>query len=410
MDFDVPAELRDWLGSLREAAREELRPAEQALDRILDPAEAYTSATYREARARGGELGINKLLLPKELGGPDLPPIAFYLAMEELCAAGAPGLALVAVADPLGVALAAGRDHPVFRDYVESFRSDTTGRHSAAWAATEPLVGSDMVREDAPFKARARRTPTGFVLDGAKSRWVSNAWLADMLIAKIQVADEGTGVFLLPMDWPGVVRGTPVDKIGLRALNQADVAFEDCEVPAEFCIFPPSAGYRKLLHKGFLAPGNLSVGFAAVGIARAAYDAGLAYAGVREQGGRPIATHQLVAKRLFDSYTAIEAAQLLLRRAAWDFVSGRIDMPRIFAARVLASRTALQVTADMLYLHGANGLARDHEIEKLFRDAQPLQMADGPTEVVSLEGAGMLVERAAAAAADLQVPAAVLPG
>lgn len=395
MDFDVPADLRDWLGTLREFARGELRPAEQALDRMPDPAAAYTSDVYRDIRARGSELGLNRLLLPQALGGPDLPPIAFFLAMEELCAGGAPGLALVSVADPLGAAMAAGRPHPVYREYVESFLSDTTGRHSGAWAVTEPLVGADMVLEEAPFRATARPAAGGgWVLDGAKSRWVGNGWLADMLIAMIDVEGEGTGVFLVPMDWPGVVRGEPVRKTGLRALNQASVSFEACEVPAEFLIFPPSPGYRRLLAKGFLAPGNLSIGFAALGVAQAAYEAGLAYAEQREQGGRPISGHQLVAKKLFDAFTAVEASRLMLRRASWDWSAGRMDLPRIFAARVLACRTALQVTADMLYLHGANGIAEDHDIEKLWRDAQPLQMADGPTDVISLEGARLLTEQA----------------
>lgn len=200
----------------------------------------------------------------------------------------------------------------------------------------------------------------------------------------------GTGIFLIPADWPGISKGRPVDKVGLRALNQCDIAFEAVEVPKEFMIFAPGERYQRVLDRGFLAPGNTAVGTTALGIAQAAYELGLDYARTRVQGGGPISRHQLVAKRLFDAYSAIEASRLMLRQQAWNLSRGVLDMAGVYAARVHACTTATTVTADMVYLHASNGITTEYAIEKLWRDAQPLQFADGTTDIVALKAAALL--------------------
>ena len=396
MDFDVPDDLRDLLSVARTYARTDLRATEHQLDAIADPVEAYTSDAYAGVRATGRSIGLHLLMLPEELGGLGLPANAFFLVLEEL-AAGGPALALISLIDPLGAAFAGSRrkQHPWFEEYYTSFM-DGDGAHSGAWAITEPDVGCDMYSRGTSFRCRAVPTASGsgYVIDGAKSSWCSNGWLADSLIVMIAVEPElgmdGTGVFLIPADWPGVERGQPVSKVGLRALNQCDISFQGCEVPAEFLLFPPGPSYDRVLKRGFVGPGNLSVGTTALGIAQAAYELGLAYATEREQGGGAIAKHQLVAKKLFDAYTSIEASRLLLRQAAWNMARGTVDMAAIYAARVSACRTAADVTHDMVLVHGGNGITKEYEIEKLWRDQQPLQMADGTVDVVAMQAAGQL--------------------
>ncbi len=397
MDFDIPAELHEILAVTRSFARTDLREAERELDAIADPAEAYTPERYRTVRKLGRSIGLHQLLLPEPLGGLGLPPVGFYLVLEELAAGGA-GIALTSLIDPLAPALIGHRPglHPVYDDYVASFLDDDDGRHSGAWAITEPDVGCDIYSRSRSFDAKARPTPGGggYVINGAKSTWCSNGWLADMLVVMINVDPtagmDGTGIFLIPADWPGIERGQPISKVGLRTLNQCDITFVDCEVPKEFLIFEPGPKYQRILRQGFVGPGNLSVGTTALGVAQAAYELGLQYATEREQGGVPIAQHQLVAKRLFDAYLAIEASRLMLRQAAWRFGNGQLDMAAIYAARVMACRTAAQVTQDVVYLHGGNGITREYLPEKLWRDAQPLQVADGTTDIVSLQGASQL--------------------
>lgn len=398
MDFDLPAEARELVGLAREFAGSELASAEAYMDRCADPAEAFTSEVYRSFRKRARDIGLHQILLPEAIGGLGLSPLTYFLVLEALAEGGA-GLALVMQSDSLGVALAASRrdSHRVYADYVEAFRHDTSGAHTGAWAITEPDVGSDMYDPGASFTVRARPTAggAGYVINGAKSSWCSNGWLADMLCVMICVDPDagmdGTGVFLIPADWPGISKGRPISKVGLRALNQCDIAFDDVEVPKEFMIFPPGSRYHSILERGFVGPGNTAVGFAALGIATAAYRMGLDYARERRQGGRPIAQHQLVAKRIFEANAATESARLLLRRVAWQQSNGVLDMAGVYTARVQACRAAAGVTADMLYLHGSNGITTEYPIEKLWRDAQPLQFADGTTDVVSMQAAAKLV-------------------
>lgn len=397
MDFDVPDEAAELVALARRFARQDLAPVELYVDRCPDAAEAFTSETYRSFRKRARTIGLHQILLPEEIGGLGLSTLTYFLVLEELAVGGA-GLALVMQSDSLGVALAARRRHvhPVFADYVEAFRHDSDGVHSAAWAITEPDVGSDMYDPEATFTVRARPTPggAGYVINGAKSSWCSNGWLADMLCVMVNVDPtagmDGTGIFLIPAGWPGVGKGRPVAKVGLRALNQCDIAFDDVEVPKEFLIFPPGSRYTSTLHRGFVGPGNTAVGFAALGIAQAAYEIGVSYAKERRQGGRPISEHQLVAKRIFDAYRAIQAARLMLRQSAWNLGRGVVNMADVYAARVQACETAARVTADMLYVHGSNGITTEYPVEKLWRDAQPLQFADGTTDVVGLQAAALL--------------------
>jgi acyl-CoA dehydrogenase len=403
MDVDLPDEAVELVGLAREFARSDLAAAELVLDRTADPVAAFTSETYRAFRKQARGIGLHQILLPPSIGGLGLSPQTYYAVLEELAAGGA-GLGLVMQADSLGVALAAARRdaHPVYAEYVEKFADDADGVHSGAWAITEPDVGCDIYRADATFGVRARPTAggAGFVISGAKSSWCSNGWLADMLCVMVTVDPaagmDGTGIFLIPADWPGVSKGRPVGKVGLRALNQCDISFDGVEVPKEFMIFAPGPRYRSVLDRGFLAPGNTAVGTAALGIAQAAYEIGLRYAGERRQGGGPISRHQLVAKRLFDAYTAITASRLMLRQQAGNLGRNRFDMAGVYAARVQACTTATRVTADMLYLHGSFGITTEYPIEKLWRDAQPLQFADGTTDIVSLTGAALLTGSPAA--------------
>ncbi len=399
MDFDLPDEAVELVGVAREFARAELATAERHLDAVTDPVEAFSGEMYRSWRKQARGIGLHQILLPPQIGGLGLSAETYFAVLAELAAGGA-GLALVMQADSLGVALAALRRdaHPVYARYVTEFVDDTDGVHSGAWAITEPDVGCDMYAPGATFAVRAVPTAggAGFVINGAKSSWCSNGWLADMLCVMVTVDPaagmDGTGIFLIPADWPGITKGRPIRKVGLRALNQCEISFTYVEVPKEFLIFAPGPRYRSLLMRGFLGPGNTAVGSAALGIAQAAYELGLDYARTREQGGGPISRHQLVAKRLFDAYTATEAARLMLRRQAWNLSRDVVDMAGIYAARVLACTTASTVTQSMLALHGSNGITTEYPIEKLWRDAQPLQSADGTLDVVSLEGAKLLID------------------
>ena len=127
---------------------------------------------------------------------------------------------------------------------------------------------------------------------------------------------NGTGVFLIPGDLPGMSRGRAMDKLGLRALNQAEIFFDDVRVPKEFLIFPPSPMYKQIL-EGIVTSGNISIGTIALGCARAAYEEALAYAKQRRQGGKTIFEHQTIQMKLFKAFRNIEAARALIWKAVF---------------------------------------------------------------------------------------------
>jgi alkylation response protein AidB-like acyl-CoA dehydrogenase len=401
MDFEMPEEFKEIVGMAREFARAEVGPAEVAIDRIADPSEAFTSDVHRAITRQLFALGFHKLTLPEQVGGLGLPPRASFFVQRELAYAGA-GLASQMLVTPIAAGLISSlklaERHRAYRQYLEQYVEDVEGRHSSAWTITEPDAGSDIFsfgRPDIGFRVRAVPTAGGhgYVINGAKAAWCTNGWLADsfILMAAVETSHgmEGTGTFIIPYDWGGIARGKPINKLGLRALNQADLFFESCEVPAEFLIIPPGPTYASLF-TSFVTSGNTAVGNIALSVARAAYDAGLKYARERKQGGSPIIEHQLVAKKLFDAFRVIEAADLLLQKSSW-LISLQRGRPELaFAARVQACEALDQVSRDMMLLHGGNGITKDYPVEKFYRDAGPLRVMDGTTDRVAVKGAALL--------------------
>ncbi|MCZ7535725.1 MAG: acyl-CoA dehydrogenase family protein [Acidimicrobiia bacterium] len=227
MDFDLSDDLTQPIGLARDFAREVLRPAEEAIDRIADPVEAYTGETHRDVTRKMRELDLHKLGFPTHLGGLGLPGTARFMIDEEIAVGGA-GLASQLVLTPLAASLITmfGLDsvHDLYKDYLEAYLDDVAGAHSGAWTITEPDVGSDIFTFGAPaIRMRARATPggAGYVIEGTKAAWCSNGWLADMIMTMVcldpSAGMEGTATFLIPAEWPGVRKGRPIDKVGLRA-------------------------------------------------------------------------------------------------------------------------------------------------------------------------------------------------
>lgn len=399
MDFDVDADVKERIELARQFSQEVIRPAEEELDRIADPLEAFTSETHRSVTKQICSIDLHKLGLPAEFGGLGLDPLAKAMVEEEVAAAGA-GLASQLLLTPVGAGVIAtfglADRHPVYKEYLDAFLEDTDGIHQGAWTITEPDCGSELFtfgRPEIHLQAKATAGGAGYVINGTKSAWCSNGWLADMYLVMVSVDPdagmEGTGTFLIPGDWPGVSKGQPISKLGLRALNQAEVVFDGVEVPAEFLLLPPGPAYPMLLET-IVTGGNTAVGTIALGVARAAYEAGLTYAKERRQDGSVIIDHQLVARKLFDAFQAVEASRLMLHRSAWLVSQGRGSIPASFAARAQACETAMKVTADMMLLFGAYGITKEYPVEKLYRDAAPLQIMDGTIDKISITAAARL--------------------
>jgi alkylation response protein AidB-like acyl-CoA dehydrogenase len=194
----------------------------------------------------------------------------------------------------------------------------------------------------------------------------------------------------VPLDLPGVSRGKPLDKIGLRALNQGEIYFDEVEVPLSHLLVGPD-NYADFVDLT-LADANVHVANMGVGIARAAYEHALGYAHERKQGGQPIIRHQNVQYRLFHMFRKVEAARALVRRAGeYNANAAQPALQGSIGAKVTATQTAFEVASDALQIFGGNGLTKEYPMEKLLRDARACLIADGCNEMLALKGGGLLV-------------------
>jgi alkylation response protein AidB-like acyl-CoA dehydrogenase len=272
------------------------------------------------------------------------------------------------------------------------------------WGITEPDHGSDMLDADGVLQAAdgaygrpncvARIDGDKVVINGQKAAWVSGAMTAEVCALYTHAEIDGKVrpglVVIVPLDLPGVTRGKPLEKLGLRALNQGELYFENVAVPLSNVIAGPDNYADMVYHT--LAEANVHVGCTAVGIARAAYEHALAYAHTRRAGGRKIAQHQQVQHRLFHMFRKVEAARALVRRVAT--YNATAPLPALqgsAAAKVHATQTAFEVASEALQIFGGNGMSLEYPMEKLLRDARAMLIADGCNEVLAMKGGSLLV-------------------
>ncbi len=393
VDFALPEEIEKIRDMTREFAQKELRPAAAEIDQIQDPEAAYTSDAMRRVLSRAYEIGFHKMNLARELGGLGAPAMTSTIVQEELAVGDAGIASHLLVAPMIAGSAAAGKDrHPFYSEYLDAFVNDTKGEHGGAWAITEPQHGSDLFRFGQPgihMEATAVRDGDEYVINGQKSAFVSNGWMADAFLLMVNLGGdsmENTATFAIPGDLPGMSRGKPLDKLGLRTLNQGEVFFDDVRIPQEFLVMPGGPAYQMLIER-IVTGGNTAVGTLAVGVARAAYEEALIYAKDRVQGDKVIFDHQVIKLKLFNAFRQIEAARALLWKSSWLLSTGKPHLPTAMAARTFASDMAMEVTADMVQVFGGYGISKENSVEKFYRDAKLLQIMDGTNEVVSLRAA-----------------------
>lgn len=370
-----------------------LRPMGEKIDRMSAEDAVAPDSPLWEVLEQAKDLGISLLETA------DMEPLErvrlLNLASEELSwgDAGLGGLILVSLF-PVMYSMAAG--NMAMAKYCEGKRG--------CWAITEPDHGSDMLDPiGATYAVNgkygspnciARIEGDEVVINGQKSAWVSGAMTAEVCALFCQTEVDGEvqpGVaVIVPLDLPGVSRGKPLDKMGLRGLNQGELFFDNVRVPIENLLAGPD-GYNDLSYK-MLAEANPHVALMFIGVARASYELALAYAHERKQGGVAIIQHQNVRYRLFHMFRKIEAARALVRRAME--YNATADTPALHgsaAAKVTATEAAFEVASEALQIFGGNGMTREYPMEKLLRDARAGLIADGCNEFLAIKGGSLLV-------------------
>lgn len=357
----------------RQFAREQIRPR----GREVDEADVITPVDIFQAAA---EVGITDFMLPARYGGGGFTDVFTQcLVQEELCW-GDPGIGNLVCsngffADPV---LELGTE-----EQRERWLRPLAGPRPpmTALATTEPAAGSDA----ASITTTARRTEGGYLLTGQKA-WISNAGAAQsyVVFAKTDPTQRAAGVsaFLLDRDSPGLSFGAPMRKMGQRAIVCREMFFQDVAVPAGDRLGAEGQGFGGLMRTFDIS--RVVLGAAAVGAARAAYEYALDYARGRRQFGRPIIEHQAVAFRLADMATRIEAARLLVHRAARALDAGAAATGLAAMAKLTASETAMSCTWGAVQTLGGWGYSREYPVEQWMRDAKLEEIEEGTSDIMRL--------------------------
>ncbi|MDH5670709.1 MAG: acyl-CoA dehydrogenase [Myxococcales bacterium] len=324
------------------------------------------------------ELGLMGVAVEPEYGGAGFDNLAYALAMEEI-SAGCASLGVIMsvnnslVCDPL-------RRHgseAQKRDFLTPLAS---GQKLGCFGLTEPMSGSDA----GTMATVAERDGDQWVINGSKN-FITNGPHADTILVfamtRKDAGHRGVSCFIVPTDTPGFACGSPDKKLGIHAAKSCSVFFENCRIPADQLLGEEGRGFGVAM--GTLDGGRIGIAAQALGIARAAYEKALAYSKERHAFGGPIAEKQGIAFMLADMATEIDAARLLIHRAAWlkDQKSVRHTTESAMA-KLFASEMAHRVTHRALQIHGGIGYTRECDVERHVRDARITEIYEGTSEIM----------------------------
>jgi alkylation response protein AidB-like acyl-CoA dehydrogenase len=348
----------------------EVAPAAQGLDERGE----FPAALFR----RLGELGYLSLRYPEKYGGADADMTTYCLFAEELARGS------------LSVAAAAAMQGLMGTHFIHKYGSERLrerylvpalrGELVATFAMTEPNAGSDV----ANLATRAQRRGDGWVLRGAKT-WVTSAPVADILTVAAKTSDDrgmkNIALFLLDRAaMRGITLGKPIDKMAVRASATGEIILEDVEVPTEHLLGGETGGVEKI--GGILAEIRIMTAALSVGVARAAYEAALAYSRERVAFGKAIGEHQAIGFKLADMLTSIHTATVLTYQAAARLDAGRPVGREAAMTKLVASETAVKVTDEAARIFASYGLAMEYPVQRYFRDARFLLPGGGTSEIL----------------------------
>jgi acyl-CoA dehydrogenase len=366
--------LSDEQKALRELALQfatnEIAPIAAEADRN----EEYPWAIVEKAHS----IGLINITVPEQYGGGGLGYFEDCLVAEEL-AAGCAGVYSSLVASTLGLTPLnlAGTPEQMER-LMKPFCAEPA---LAAFCLTEPGAGSDV----SAVRTRAIRDGDAYVLNGTK-RFITNGGVANLytVVASLdpELRHKGLVVLVLTPDLQGLSFGKKEDKMGQRAAQTREVIFEDVRVPAFNRLGEEAEGFQLVM--ATLDKIRAEVGAAAVGVGRAAMEASVRYAREREQFGQPISAFQAIQFKLADMAIKLEAARLLVWRAAWMADQGLRNSYESAIAKAFAADGAMEVTTDAVQIFGGYGYIREYPVEKYMRDAKLLQIYEGTSEIQRL--------------------------
>jgi hypothetical protein len=336
---------------------------------------------FPKAALRGlADLGCYGVAVPTEWDGAGLDYLALSVILEEIAAGDGATSTIVSVNNcPVcSILMAFGNEDQKERFLKPLARGDMLG----AFCLTEPHVGSEAGGLRTTAERESGADGDHYVLNGVK-QFITSGRNGDVAIV-MAVTDKAAGkkgisAFLVPTTTPGYTVARLEDKLGQHASDTAQILFEDCRVPAQNLLGEEGMGLKIALSG--LEGGRIGIASQAVGMARAAFEAALAYAKERQSFGQPIFQHQAVQFKLADMATQIEAARQMIRHAAALKDAGRPCLKEAAMAKLFASEMAERVCSDAIQVHGGYGYVSDFPVERIYRDVRVCQIYEGTSEV-----------------------------
>jgi butyryl-CoA dehydrogenase len=371
MDFALSAQHEEIRRTVRDFADGRIAPVADELERRGE----FPHEIIREAAG----LGLLGVPYPEDVGGTGLDALAYAITVEELARVSGSVAIIVSAHTSLGCNPLYLAGTPAQKERY--LRPLASGAKLGAYGLTEPGAGSD----SRGTRTRARRDGDSWVIDGGK-RFITNAGVADTyIVTAVTEASAASGrisAFIVEAGTPGFTVGRMEEKMGLHASNTGELIFEGCRIPAENLLGVEGEGDKLFL--ATLDGGRIGIGAMALGLAQAAYEAASAYVTQRQQFGRPIGSFQGVAFKIADMATRIDAARLLVYRAAWLKDRGRPYGTEAAMAKLFASEVARDVTNDAVQVHGGYGYVVEYRVERYLRDAKLTEIGEGTSEIQRL--------------------------
>jgi len=371
MDFELTEEQRMFRRMVRDFSEKEIAPRAEEIDET----DRFPDDLFR----RMGELGILGLPFPEEYGGSGGEYTSMIIALEEIAR----------VSGSMAITLDAHTSlccEPIYLFGTEEQKQKylvplAQGEKIGAFGLTEPQAGSDA----GATRTHAVRDGDEWVINGQKN-FITNGSIADVAVitakTDLEKGTRGISSFIVEKGTPGFQPGRDEKKMGLKGSVTSELFFEDCRIPADNLLGKENEGFKQFLVT--LDAGRVAISAMAVGLAQGAYERAVAYAQERVQFGQPIVKFQAVQWMIADMATEIEAARLLVQRAAWMRERGMRFTKEAAMAKLFATEMSERACHKAIQIHGGHGYVQEYEVERMYRDQRLCAIGEGTNEIQRL--------------------------
>lgn len=368
MDFELSSEQRMWQRAVRDFCETELKPYAAEVDE--------NAQLHWESIRKMADIGLLSMEVPEAYGGIETDAISLVVALEELGRACGSTALSIAAHNGLGCA-------PITRWGTPDQKAAwlpklISGEHLGSLALTEPGAGSDLLG----VQTTARRDGNEWVIDGAKA-WITNAGVAPVITVLLRTnsseSSHDFSLMLVDTKSPGLNIGTPEKKMGVRGSPTHMLSFDHVRVPLDSILGEEGYGFAQTMQT--LDNGRIGIGAISVGLAQAAFEEAVSYAKQRRAFGKAIAEHQAIQWMIADAAMEIDAARLLVYRAAWLRDQGRDFTKAAAMGKLMATEVAEKTARNAIQIHGSYGYSREYPVERIYRDQRLMTIGEGTSEI-----------------------------